>query len=79
MLHPSNNDVITVTHKDESNIFESLIGLEKDTVHASGTPFNTGGLYLFDVEIISTQYGTPDTPISFSAGTIHPTKDITHD
>ena len=39
----------------------------------NGTPFNTGGLYLFKVEIISTEYGESNF-ISFNAGVSIPQK-----
>ncbi len=72
-MHPNDNDV-KVTHQNKSNFFESLFEL-KETIHVSGMPFNTGGLYLFKVEIISTEYGESD-PISFDAG-LNTTKEIT--
>ena len=55
VLESSDSDEIILTKEDQSSFFESIIGLKKEIIHVKGSPFNTGGLYKFKVEITTAE------------------------
>ena len=55
VLESSDSDEITLTKEDQSSFFESIIGLKEEIIHVKGSPFNTGGLYKFKVEITTAE------------------------
>ena len=47
------NDSIVIDEKNESSFFESLIGLESKKVDVKGPKLSDGGLYRFDIKILT--------------------------
>ena len=64
VLKGGSSDDITLEKRDETDFFSSLLGQSEEAVHATGSPFNTGGLYSFNVTILTAE--------SFSSGLEEP-------
>jgi len=63
-------DSITIEEKNDSNLFGSLLGLDSRLVNVSGPKLSEGGLYKFDISIITADgYSKKlDEPLTFNAG-----------
>ena len=63
-------DSITVEEQNDSNLFGSLLGLDSRLVNVSGPKLSEGGLYKFDISIITVDgYSKKlDVPLIFNAG-----------
>jgi hypothetical protein len=46
-------DSIIIEEKNDTNLFGSLLGLDSRMVNVSGPKLSTGGLYKFDISIIT--------------------------
>jgi len=70
VLEGSDSQEISLTKEDQSSFFESIIGLKKEVIHVSGSPFKTGGLYKFDVEITTAESFSNklEPPIEYDVG-----------
>jgi len=70
VLKGSSSDDVTLEKVDETDFFSSLLGQNEEAVHASGSPFNTGGLYNFDVAILTAESFSkePKDPIEYKVG-----------
>ena len=70
VLEGSDSEQITVTKEDQSNFFESIIGLKKEIIHIKGKPFKTGGLYNFEVKITTAESFSNklEPPIEYDVG-----------
>ena len=75
-LLQSDSDEVTIKQEDQANFFESLIGDQKNVVEISGSPFNTGGLYKFKVEVLTAESFSNilDEPIFYDVGLSIPQK-----
>jgi len=63
-------DSIIIEEKNDSNLFGSLLGLDSRLVNVSGPKLSEGGLYKFDISIITADgYSKKlDEPLFFNAG-----------
>jgi hypothetical protein len=63
-------DSIIIEEKNDTNLFGSLLGLDSRMVNVSGPKLSTGGLYKFDISIITADgYSKKmDLPPVFNAG-----------
>ena len=73
-------DSIVIEEESESNIFGSLLGLDSRLIHVKGPKLSEGGLYQFDISILTADgYSkTLDEPLVFNAG-ISIAQTSTHD
>lgn len=71
---PSESNQIQLERKEMSNFFESLTGQQKKGILVKGTPFNSGGLFEFNVEILTAEkYSNKlKDPITFDVGLSSP-------
>ena len=63
-------DSIILEEENESNLFGSLLGLDSRLIHVKGPKLSDGGLYKFDISILTAD-GYSDTleePLEFNAG-----------
>lgn len=69
-LIPKNSDQIQVSEKDGGGFFESILGVAPKEVTATGSEFTKGGLYQFEVSIITADsYSNKlEKPIVFESG-----------
>ena len=77
-----NTDSIQVVEEKEGNLFGSLLGLDSRLIHVKGPKLSEGGLYKFDISILTAEgYSkTLDEPLVFRSGiSIAQTKDHTID
>jgi len=77
-----NTDPIQVVEEKEGNLFGSLLGLDSRLIHVKGPKLSEGGLYKFDISILTAEgYSkTLDEPLVFRSGiSIAQTKDHTID
>ena len=65
---PTESDVMV--EEEQSSFFDSLVGLQKDIVNIRGSPFSTGGLYTFQVKILTAEnYSNElEEPLQFDVG-----------
>ncbi|MGI0057117.1 MAG: peptidase [Nitrosarchaeum sp.] len=65
-----NTETIQVEEESEGNFFGSLIGLDNRMINIKGPKLSKGGLYKFDISIITADgYSKKlDVPITFNAG-----------
>ncbi len=65
---PSESEV--VVEKEQSGFFDTLVGLQKDVVNIRGSPFSTGGLYNFQVKILTAENYSNELaePIEYDVG-----------
>ena len=71
-------DSIQIVEEEEGNIFGSLLGLDSRLIHVKGPRLSEGGLYKFDISILTADgYSKKlDMPIVFKSGiSIAQTKD----
>jgi hypothetical protein len=71
-------DSIEIVEEEEGNIFGSLLGLDSRLIHVKGPKLSEGGLYKFDISILTADdYSKKlDIPIVFKSGiSIAQTKD----
>ena len=70
VLEGDDSDEITITKEDQSSFFESIVGLKKEIIHVKGSPFKTGGLYKFKVEITTAESFSNklEPPIEYDVG-----------
>ena len=71
-------DSIQVEEETEGNLFGSLLGLDSRLIHVKGPKLSEGGLYKFDISILTTEgYSKKlDEPLVFRSGiSIAQTKD----
>jgi hypothetical protein len=63
-------DSIIIEEKNDSNPFGSLLGLDSRLINVSGPKLSEGGLYKFDIDIITVDgYSKKlDEPLTFNAG-----------
>ncbi len=63
-------DLIQILEKEEGNIFGSLLGLDSNMIHVKGPKLSSGGLYKFDISILTIDdYSKKlDKPIVFQSG-----------
>jgi len=63
-------DSIVIEEESESNLFGSLLGLDSRLIHVKGPKLSEGGLYKFDISILTADgYSkTLDEPLVFNAG-----------
>ena len=66
----SEGTAIVVEEESESNLFGSLLGLDSRLIHVKGPKLSEGGLYKFDISILSADgySNTLDEPLEFNAG-----------
>lgn len=72
------NDSIQVVEEEEGNLFGSLLGLDSRLIHVKGPKLSEGGLYKFDISILTADgYSNKlDEPLVFISGiSIAQTKD----
>ncbi|MFB5615200.1 MAG: peptidase [Candidatus Nitrosomaritimum yanchengensis] len=77
-----NTDSIKVVEEKEGNLFGSLLGLDSRLIHVKGPKLSEGGLYKFDISILTAEgYSKKlDEPLVFNSGiSIAQTKDHTID
>ncbi|MEJ2259172.1 MAG: hypothetical protein P8X78_01450 [Nitrosopumilaceae archaeon] len=75
-------DSIKVEEETEGNLFGSLLGLDSRLIHVKGPKLSEGGLYKFDISILTAEgYSKKlDDPLVFRSGiSIAQTKDHTID
>ena len=73
-----NTDSIQVEEETEGNLFGSLLGLDSRLIHVKGPKLSEGGLYKFDISILTAEgYSKKlDEPLVFKSGiSIAQTKD----
>ena len=73
-----NNDSIEIVEEQSSNFFGSLIGLDSRLVHVKGPKLSEGGLYKFDVSVLTIDgySNVLEEPIVYNSGiSIAQTKD----
>ncbi len=75
-----NTDSIIVNEKNNDDLFGSLLGLESRLIDVKGPKLSEGGLYKFDISIITVdEYSKKlETPLVFNAG-ISIAQTTTHD
>ena len=73
-LIPTEQDAVTSEEKNKSGFFDSIMGIQKNTVEAEGKIFNLGGLYKFSIDVISADGYSAKThsPVHFDAGISFP-------
>ncbi len=73
-LIPTENDAVTSDEKNNAGFFDTLIGVQKNTVEAQGKIFKLGGLYKFSIDILSADGYSAKTraPVHFDAGISFP-------
>ena len=70
VLEGDDSNEISLTKEDQSSFFESIVGLKKEIIHVKGSPFKTGGLYKFKVEITTAESFSNklEPPIEYDVG-----------
>ena len=70
VLEGDDSSEITLTKEDQSSFFESIVGLKQEIIHVKGSPFKTGGLYKFKVEITTAESFSNklEPPIEYDVG-----------
>ena len=70
VLEGNDSSDITISKEDKGSFFESIVGLNKEIIHVKGSPFKTGGLYNFQVEITTAESFSNklEPPIEFDVG-----------
>lgn len=65
-----NTETIQIQEENKGNFFDSLLGLENRVVNVKGPKLSEGGLYKFDISIITADgYERKlDVPLTFNAG-----------
>jgi hypothetical protein len=65
-----NTETIQVQEQSEGNFFDSLLGIESRTINVKGPKLSEGGLYKFDISILTADgYSKKlDVPLTFNAG-----------
>ena len=63
-------DSIQLEEEQESNLFGSLLGLDSRMIHVKGLKLSEGGLYKFDVSVLTANgySNILDSPLVFNAG-----------
>jgi len=63
-------DSIQITEEQSGNFFGSLLGLDSKLIHVKGPQLNDGGLYKFDVKILTvdTYSNKLENPIEYQSG-----------
>jgi len=66
----TNTDSIQIQEIKKENFFNSLIGLENKVINVTGPKLGNGGLYKFDISIITADVYSKklDVPLKFNAG-----------
>lgn len=60
---------VEMVEQDKAGFLDRLVGLNKDVVEMRSSLFNTGGLYTFEVRVVSTgPHGTPESPVLWNVG-----------
>lgn len=77
-LIPIESGSIEIVEESEGSFFDSLLGMQKDVISIKGPVFKSGGLYNFDVEILTAEsYSNElEEPILYKVGLSIP--DRTH-
>jgi hypothetical protein len=57
-----------IIEEDDNSLFGSLLGLESRMVHVKGSKLSEGGLYKFDISIITAESKKLEEPLVFNAG-----------
>ena len=67
---PSESGPIEIVEETQGSFFDSLLGTQKDMISIKGPDFNSGGLYNFDVEILTADsYSNElEEPLFFKVG-----------
>ena len=65
-----NTDSIQIVEEEEGNVFGSLLGLDSRMIHVKGPKLSEGGLYKFDISILTADgYSKKlDEPLVFKSG-----------
>ena len=65
-----NLDSVLLEEEEESNLFGSLLGLDSRMIHVKGPRLSEGGLYKFDVSVLTANgySNLLDDPLVFNAG-----------
>jgi len=65
-----NTETIQVQEENEENFFDSLLGLDRKMVNVKGPKLSEGGLYKFDISILTADSYSKklDVPLIFNAG-----------
>lgn len=73
-LIPTEHDKVTAEEKNKAGFFDSIIGVQKNTVEAQGKIFKLGGLYKFSIDVLSAEDYSAKTypPVHFDAGISFP-------
>ncbi|HSA97576.1 MAG TPA: hypothetical protein VLF17_00660 [Candidatus Nitrosotenuis sp.] len=73
-LVPNDSDKVASYEKNDAGFFDALIGVQKNTVEASGKIFALGGLYKFSIDVVSAENYSAKTssPVHFDAGISFP-------
>jgi hypothetical protein len=67
---PTASGEIQLQEETEGSFFDSLVGMQKDIISINGPVFNSGGLYKFDVEILTADSYSDELeePILYNVG-----------
>ena len=70
VLEGDDSEEIIITKEEQGSFFDSIIGLNKEIIHVKGSPFKSGGLYKFDVEITTAESFSNklNPPLEFDVG-----------
>ena len=76
VARPGDTDEVVLEESKRGGFLEAIVGLQEDVIHASGRPFDTGGLYQFDVRITTAESFSKrlDPPIEYDVGISIPQK-----
>ena len=64
------NDGLEITEEQSGNFFGSLLGLDSRLIHVKGSHLNDGGLYKFDIKILTadTYSNKLEKPLEYKSG-----------
>ena len=67
---PTESDEIQLVEETEGNFFDSLLGMQKNVISVTGSIFESGGLYKFNVEILTADDYTNELeePVFYNVG-----------
>ena len=76
VAQPGDTEEIIIEEVRRGGFFDALLGNQEDVVYASGKPFDTGGLYKFDVRVTTAESfsNSLDPPIEYNVGISIPQK-----
>jgi hypothetical protein len=69
-LIPTESGSVEIVEESEGSFFDSLLGMQKDVISIKGPDFRSGGLYNFEVEILTAEsYSNElEEPILYNVG-----------